>query len=779
MSTLEDALFGHLCGAQDRQATFCFLSLCRAVCKPWRQAVHKHLPMLHVLDFSGHEARVARTDVLCALAHVAGKNLRTLNLGGCSRLSGADLEEILRCVHVSCCSAQTIVLGSQHLRAAAVGARLHFGCASPRALFEHLKGLQGGAFRWAGLSALLLPRLRLDPGFTIGESGLLDAAKHDSAWDVALLLSVSFVVGDHGLIRTFGCDDADANRRRPVHFVAKRGDEAMMAVLVSARADLEAMDQQGTTPLLAACAAGQLALAQMLIENGADISMKSQQGTTPLLAACAAGQLALAQMLIENGADVFIKDHQGTTPLLMACAAGHLALAQMLIENGADISIQDHQGTTPLQAACAARHLALAQMLIENGADISIKDHQGTTPLQAACAAGQLALAQMLIENGADISIKSQQGTTPLLVACAAGQLALAQMLIENGADISVANMGGNTPMFTACAAGHIKVAKMLIEKGADISAANTAGNTPLMAACAAGHLTLAQMLAGKGADIVSASPHQWAKLLLAAITTGHFELSQKLVEAGACITATDSLGNTLLLVACATGHPAIAQMLVETGSDISAANRQLTTPLLAACAAGYITLAEMLVKAGACIAAADWFGTTPLLACIQLGHLELAEMLVKKGANVETTRRNGAGLLSIAIVSQNEEVVNFAFKVGPRRFEGQGTGNSADDVVQLAQRFLDPRNIASWIRGGASPSGLAGEIGALLSSAAINQPVKDQLDNVRTSIGYHSDVLHALSEWPVAHCVEQLASQEPVWTQRKRRRLSRGHEEP
>ena len=713
MSTLEDALFGHLCDAQDRQATFCFLSLCRAVCKPWRQAVHKHLPMLHVLDFSGHEARLARTDVLCALARVAGKNLRTLNLGGCSRLSGADLEEILRCVHVSCCSAQTIVSGSQHLRAAAVGARLHFGCASPRALFEHLKVLQGGAFRWAGLSALLLPRLRLDPGFTIGESGLLDAAKHNSAWDVALLLSVSFVVGDHGLIRTFGCDDADANRRRPVHFVAKRGDEAMMAVLVSARADLEAMDQQGITPLLAACTSGQL------------------------------------------------------------------ALAQMLIENGANISINDHQGTTPLQAACAAGHLALAQMLIENGADISIKDHQGTTPLLVACAAGHLALAQMLIENGADISSKDQQGTTILQAACAAGQLALAQMLIENGADISVANMDGNTPMFTACAAGHINVAMMLIEKGADISAVSTAGNTPLMAACAARHLTLAQLLAGKGADIVSASPHQWAKLLLAAITTGHVELSQKLVEAGTCITATDSLGNTLLLVACASGHPAIAQMLVETGSDISAANRQLTTPLLAACAAGYIALAEMLVEAGACIAAADWFGTTPLLACMQLGHLELAEMLVKKGANVDTTRRNGAGLLSIAIVSQNEEVVNFAFKVGPRRFEGQGTGNSADDVAQLAQRFLDPRNIASWIRGGASPSGLAGEIGALLSSAAINQPVKDQLDNVRTSIGYHSDVLHALSEWPVAHCVEQLASQEPVWTQRKRRRPSRGHEEP
>ena len=56
------------------------------------------LPMLRVLDFSGYEARVVGADVLCALEHVLGTNLRfslcLLDLGGCPLLDGTDIAEI-------------------------------------------------------------------------------------------------------------------------------------------------------------------------------------------------------------------------------------------------------------------------------------------------------------------------------------------------------------------------------------------------------------------------------------------------------------------------------------------------------------------------------------------------------------------------------------------------------------------------------------------------------------------------------------------------------------
>ena len=111
--------------------------------------------------------------------------------------------------------------------------------------------------------------------------------------EVALLLSVVYAVGDEGQTRTFDCndddndeddeDERDENRQRPIHFAAARGDEEMIAVLVSARANLNPADDRANTPLLAAITTGHLELAKVLIDAEADIWAANKQGNTPLL----------------------------------------------------------------------------------------------------------------------------------------------------------------------------------------------------------------------------------------------------------------------------------------------------------------------------------------------------------------------------------------------------------------------------------------------------------------------------------------------------------------
>ena len=266
--------------------------------------------MLRVLDFSGYEARVVGADVLRALEHVSGTNLRfnlrLLDLGSCHLLDGTDMAEIMRVVRVSCCDAQTTINVSgcsdqAHLCAVADCAQSIFGAASPRALFELLMALQEDASHilYADLCGRILegspPHLMLDEEFDPGPEALRNAAANGSAWEVALLLSVAYAVGDEGQTRTFDCndddndeddedDDRDENRQRPIHFAAARGDEEMIAVLVSARADLNPADDQGNTPLLAAITTGHLELAKVLIDAGADSSAANEQGNTPLLA---------------------------------------------------------------------------------------------------------------------------------------------------------------------------------------------------------------------------------------------------------------------------------------------------------------------------------------------------------------------------------------------------------------------------------------------------------------------------------------------------------------
>ena len=96
-----------------------------------------------------------------------------------------------------------------------------------------------------------------------------------------------------------------------------------------------------------------------------------------------------------------------------------------------------------------------------------------------------------------------------------------------------------------------------------------------------------------------------------------------------------------------------------------------------------------------------------------------------------------------------------------PRRLEGQGTANAGSNIAQLAQLFLDPGQIGRWVHCGASPSGLIGEIGALLCSTDVEQLVQEKLENVRAFINHHTCVLENPTRWPVLHLVEQLASQE------------------
>jgi hypothetical protein len=131
--------------------------------------------------------------------------------------------------------------------------------------------------------------------------------------------------------------------------------------------------------------------------------------------------------------------------------------------------------------------------------------------------------------------------------------------------------------------------------------------------------------------------------------------------------------------------------------------------------------------------------------------------MLVSKGANVEAVRMDGAGLLSLAIVSQQAELLNLALTCSPKRLEHQDAMSASD----LAWAFLDPARIEAWLRTGASPLGLAGQVGALLASCALESSTKNRLEDVRAFIFHNLDMLRDPSQWPVKHAVLQLASQE------------------
>ena len=119
---------------------------------------------------------------------------------------------------------------------------------------------------------------------------------------------------------------------------AKKADiEKARHLLASDRRLIDARDADGSTALHCAVWKGDQAMVALLLGAGADVNAHNRNehwGTTPLHAAAHANQAGIAEMLIEHGADVNAKDMSGKTPIHHTTFHKAKAAAKVLEKNG-------------------------------------------------------------------------------------------------------------------------------------------------------------------------------------------------------------------------------------------------------------------------------------------------------------------------------------------------------------------------------------------------------------------------------------------------------------
>ena len=114
---------------------------------------------------------------------------------------------------------------------------------------------------------------------------------------------------------------------------------------------------------------------------------------TPLMLACAEGDVTLVRAIIEAGgarasARVGTKVLASSTPLHVASRYGHAGTAAVLLELGAVVDVRDTIGATPLQYAAGNGHLKTMEVLLDAGAGTSAESPGGATALDMAEMAG-------------------------------------------------------------------------------------------------------------------------------------------------------------------------------------------------------------------------------------------------------------------------------------------------------------------------------------------------------------------------------------------------------
>jgi ankyrin repeat protein len=196
-----------------------------------------------------------------------------------------------------------------------------------------------------------------------------------------------------------------------IHEAAKRGDLAKVKELLKDKPELvSAKDENGDTPLHWASGFEAMAIyyeaaglgvvvyiqsdnnrgkasegvAELLLSNHADVNAKDDKGVTPLIAAAFGGHADVEKLLLANKAEVNAKDHGGRTALHYAAEFGHQDVAELLLSNKADADAHDNQGATPLIFAAIGCHGNLIELLLANHADVNAKTEGEYTALHIA-----------------------------------------------------------------------------------------------------------------------------------------------------------------------------------------------------------------------------------------------------------------------------------------------------------------------------------------------------------------------------------------------------------
>ena len=437
--------------------------------------------------------------------------------------------------------------------------------------------------------------------------------------------------------------------------------------------------------------AGDTARVRALIDKRVDVNAAQQDGTTPLHWAVDRDRPDMVQMLIRAGANVKAANRYGATPLWLASVNGNPKTIAMLLEGGADAGSANADGETALMVAARTGKTDAVNLLLARGADPNAKEGwRGQTALMWAAAEGHAAVIDLLVGRGADLKMRSNAGFTALLFAAREGRIAAVEALLKAGADMNdslpvrrrgpqTANQAPAPPppplevglnaFLLAAANAHYELAARLLDRGTDPNAAPQ------------GYTALHQVSWVRKAGVSgSNNPAPQGSGTMDSLT-----FVRKLVSKGAQlnarvtkrpsmgVTTLNSIGATPFLLAARTADAPLMKLLAELGADPMLTNEDGSTPLMVAAGLGtnapgedpgtepeVLEAVKVALDLGNDLNAVDKNGETAMHGAAYKHVPSVVRYLAEKGAKIEVWNRpNSKGWTPLTITEGVQRGMN------------------------------------------------------------------------------------------------------------------------
>jgi ankyrin repeat protein len=468
------------------------------------------------------------------------------------------------------------------------------------------------------------------------------------------------------LLLDHGANMHDSHISALLHLAAYKGHLELARTLTERKANVNALDDEGSTPLHQASQGSRsgnpdiVQLVRFLLDEGADIHVRDNRGNTPLHFAASRGHLEVTRILLELKADADSLNSEGLTPLQRASEGpreGYLAIFQLFLDHGANVNVHDNRGSTLLHFAASEDHLEVARMLLERKANVNALDDEGSTPLHQASQSSRsgdpdiVQLVRLLLDDGADIHARDNRGNTPLHFAASRGHLEVARMLLELKADVNALNNEGLTPLHLAFYAPwkNPDIMRLLLDHGADANVHDKSGNTLFHVAASKGDVKLACVLLERIAEVVNSQNDDGSTAFLLALRSENLDVARLLLDHNPDVHARDVRGYTPLHFAVRNGHLDICRILLERNAEVNSQNDDGSTAFLLALRSENLDVARLLLDHNPDVHARDVRGYTPLHFAVRNGHLDICRILLERNAEVNSKTHYGSTPLHFA----------------------------------------------------------------------------------------------------------------------------------